>query len=59
MRTTMKHFSLIALALSALPAWAHPGHGAGAGLHWHAVDAIGPLALVVAVAAGLWWARRK
>ncbi|MBT9487032.1 MAG: hypothetical protein IV093_05925 [Rubrivivax sp.] len=49
------------MLMAALPmgAWAHPGHGEPAAVHWHAHDAWG-WALGLAVAAVLFWlARRK
>jgi len=57
----IKHFSVAATAvlsaLSAVPAFAHEGHGLPGPSHWHASDAL--LLLAAAVVAGLWWARRK
>ena len=41
-----------------LAALAHDGHGAGAS-HWHATDAWGFVALAIALAAAVWFTRRK
>ncbi len=42
------------LALPALHAAAHEGHGLPGAAHWHATDTLG-LLLVAALAAGAWW----
>lgn len=44
--------------LAAAAAQAHEGHGQE-GLHWHAFDAWGWVALAAVAAAALWFARRK
>ncbi|WP_295642375.1 hypothetical protein [uncultured Methylibium sp.] len=50
-------FTVPGLGVAAV-ARAHEGHGQE-GLHWHAFDAWGWVALAVAAAAALWFARRK
>ena len=40
-------------------AQAHEGHGLPGAAHWHASDALLYLGVAVAVAAGLWFTRRK
>ncbi len=51
----------MAAAAALLPtlSLAHDGHGLGNGAHWHASDSAGFVLLAVAVAAGIWWTRRK
>jgi hypothetical protein len=49
---------LTAAALLPLAARAHEGHGHDGAAHWHATDAWGFL-LVVAIAAAIWFSRRK
>jgi len=44
------------LALAALPALAHDGHGLTGG-HWHATDAWGLVGLAIALAAAVWLTR--
>ncbi len=44
------------LALAALPALAHDGHGMSGG-HWHATDAWGLVGLAVVLAAAIWLTR--
>jgi uncharacterized membrane protein AbrB (regulator of aidB expression) len=53
----MKRVLLISL-LAPLAVTAHDGHGA-AGAHWHATDAWGFIALAIALAAAVWFSRRK
>ena len=53
----MKTLSLALLA-APLAAAAHDGHGAS-GTHWHATDAWGFIALALALAAAVWFSRRK
>ncbi len=48
--------TLLAALLSA-PALAHDGHGLS-GSHWHASDSFGWIAAALAVAVGVWIARR-
>ena len=57
MSTVLKHLALFGVALGAVSAQAHEGHGLGGGAHWHATDTFG-LALVVAVAVLAWATRR-
>jgi Co/Zn/Cd efflux system component len=40
-------------------AHAHEGHGMTGSAHWHASDALGYIAVLVAVAGLLWWRSRK
>jgi len=51
---------IAACATLGLPllAMAHEGHGAQ-GVHWHATDTWGFVALAVVAAAALWFGRRK
>ena len=57
----MTHFALRTAALAALPisSWAHDGHGAAAGVHWHATDTWGFVVTVALVGAAFWFSRRK
>jgi hypothetical protein len=48
----------IGAALASGAACAHGGHGL-TGAHWHATDVWGWVALAAAVAAAVWFARRK
>ncbi len=59
MRTKMMQMAAATLAMTTLPAWAHPGHGVPGGSHWHVGDAVGLIALVAAIGACAWLARRK
>lgn len=59
--STKRTIIVISALLSGIAtvAQAHPGHGEGGALHWHAFDAWG-WALALAAAAGAWWwSRRK
>lgn len=57
--TTMKQLRplslLLAAASSALPAWAHEGHGMPGFAHWHASDVLGFVAVAAVVAAVIWF----
>ncbi len=44
------------LALAALPALAHDGHGLTGG-HWHATDAWGLVGLAIALTVAVWLTR--
>jgi hypothetical protein len=49
-------------ALAALAPWAasaHEGHGLPGASHWHASDVLGYLLLAAAVAAAVYFSRRK
>lgn len=46
----------LSLSLAAMPAWAHPGHGAGE--HAHPEWIIGGIGVLIAVGALWLWARR-
>jgi len=48
-----------ALALSALAAQAHEGHGLPGSSHWHASDSWGWVALAVIAVLAVAWGRRK
>lgn len=54
----MRPLALLLLSASST-AFAHDGHGLGAGSHWHASDAWGYLAFAAIVAVTLWAGRRK
>jgi hypothetical protein len=54
----MHPLALLLLSASST-AFAHDGHGLGAGSHWHASDAWGYLAFAVMVALALWAVRKK
>ncbi|HEY2927865.1 hypothetical protein [Piscinibacter sp.] len=51
---------VVACALAALPwfAAAHEGHGE-TGVHWHATDTWGFVALAIVATAAIWFQRRK
>lgn len=49
----------LALIAAATSAVAHSGHGLAGDHHWHATDALGYLLAAAAVAAAIWWARKK
>ena len=51
---------LAACVLAGVPWWAaaHEGHGE-TGVHWHATDVWGFIALGVVAAVALWYQRRK
>ncbi len=57
--TTMKQLRpitlLLASACSALPAWAHEGHGMPGFAHWHASDVLGFVAVAAVIAAVIWF----
>jgi hypothetical protein len=53
----MKHLLLITW-IAPLSAAAHDGHGPS-GAHWHATDTWGFVALAIALAAAVWFSRRK
>jgi len=53
----MKRLLLITF-ITPLFATAHDGHGPS-GAHWHATDAWGFIALAIALAAAVWFSRRK
>lgn len=54
----MKQLLTFCTLLAGSAAHAHEGHGLG-GAHWHATDTVGFIVGTVAVAALLWWHRRK
>ena len=52
------HKLIAGLLLLPVLAFAHDGHGPE-GVHWHATDAWGCVVVGVALAATLWFGRRK
>jgi hypothetical protein len=52
----MKRITASLASLAALPAMAHPGHGA-APIHWHATDTAGFVLVAVLAALAVWLAR--
>jgi hypothetical protein len=59
MSRTMKHLRTAPIALLlCTAAQAHEGHGLPGSSHWHATDTL-LLIGAAAVAAALWWSRRK
>ena len=51
-----RHLSLLlAATCSALPAWAHEGHGMPGFAHWHPSDVLGFVAVAAVVAAVIWF----
>jgi hypothetical protein len=55
----MKTLLTSALALSAVAAQAHEGHGLPGVGHWHASDTVGLLLVAMLAAGALWFTRRK
>ncbi|MBU4183330.1 MAG: hypothetical protein U1C47_16935 [Hydrogenophaga sp.] len=54
----MKSQSLLAIAaLTALPAFAHDGHGLF-GSHWHPTDALGFVAVAGLIALAVWLSKK-
>lgn len=54
-----KALTALHLCLAATLASAHEGHGLPGISHWHATDVVVVLGLVAAVAAAVWFGRRK
>ena len=53
----MKSLLAIATALTALPAFAHDGHGLFSS-HWHATDALGFVAVAGLIALAVWLSKK-
>ena len=53
----MKSLLAIATALTALPAFAHDGHGLF-GSHWHATDALGFVTVAGLIALAVWLSKK-
>ena len=53
----MKRLAALVCSAAAMPAFAHPGHGAAAPFHWHATDTAGFLLVVVLATLALWLSR--
>jgi hypothetical protein len=59
MRQALTATLAVAAALAAQTVLAHPGHGMGAGSHWHPGDTVGLLVVGVIASAACWFTRNR